>query len=84
MIWYYIDGIHAQQYEIPLEQINNYEHYQTALTGNDTLFIKSPRTGRWWMQLPNEHFIPCSYEDYIIAANNDIPERWFRAQERIV
>lgn len=84
MIWYYLDGIHAQQYEIPLDNLEAYEQFQTAFTGNDTLFIKSMRTERWWMQLPNKQFIPCSYEDYLIAANNEIPERWFRAQERIV
>jgi hypothetical protein len=36
------------------------------------------------MQLPEGTFTPCSYNDYVTAGNNEIPERWFREQERIV
>jgi hypothetical protein len=48
----------------------------------DTLFLQSRNTGRWWMQLPDKSFIPCSYSDYLAASNNDLPERWLRVQER--
>jgi hypothetical protein len=34
------------------------------------------------MQLPNRQFIACSYQDYLQASSNEIPERWLRAQER--
>jgi hypothetical protein len=34
------------------------------------------------MQLPDERFIACSKIDYLIASNNEIPERWMRAVER--
>jgi formiminoglutamase len=36
------------------------------------------------MQLPNKKMIPCTYNDYLFASNNEIPERWLRAQERDV
>jgi formiminoglutamase len=34
------------------------------------------------MQLPDKKFIACSYADYLHASQNEIPERWLRAQER--
>jgi hypothetical protein len=34
------------------------------------------------MQLPDNKYIACSYQDYLLASNNEIPERWLRAQER--
>jgi hypothetical protein len=34
------------------------------------------------MQMPDKKIIACSYKDYLIASNNQIPERWLRAQER--
>jgi hypothetical protein len=55
-----------------------------VFTGNDTSFLKSKRTGRWWMRLPDGNYVPCSYKDYTAAANGDMPERWMREQERFV
>ncbi|MEY4098666.1 MAG: hypothetical protein RL170_1510, partial [Bacteroidota bacterium] len=37
---------------------------------------------RWWMQTHNNQWAPCSYKDYLVASNNEIPERWLRALER--
>ena len=34
------------------------------------------------MQLPDKKFIACSKSDYELASHNEIPERWFRSQER--
>jgi hypothetical protein len=48
----------------------------------ETIFLQSKKTGRWWMQLPNKNYIACSYNDYMLASHNEIPERWLRAQER--
>ena len=43
-------------------------------------FLPNPR---WWIQLPNGQFVPCSYNDYIQACNDEIPERWLHEQERL-
>jgi hypothetical protein len=34
------------------------------------------------MQMPDGKMIPCSQNDYRLASHNEIPERWFRVQER--
>jgi len=82
MIWYYIDGINKGKTEAVLKERDSFYEYNTAFAEVETLFLQSKRTGRWWMQLPDTRFIACSYKDYLIASNNDIPERWLRAQER--
>ncbi len=83
MIWYFIDGMQKQLHESILDDRSGYNEYHTLCAEVDTLFLQSRNTGRWWMQLPDKSFIPCSYTDYLVASNNDLPERWLRAQERM-
>ncbi|HET8572570.1 MAG TPA: arginase [Edaphocola sp.] len=83
MLWYFVDGLRLRDQEADLRDTDNFFSYHVAISGVETLFIKSKRTGRWWMQMPDLSFVPCSYRDYLAAGNNDIPERWLRAQERI-
>ena len=82
MLWYYIDGKSRSKLEASLEDRNNFNEYHSSFTEVDTVFLQSKKTGRWWMQLPDKKFIACSHNDYLTASNNQIPERWLRAQER--
>ncbi len=82
MIWYFIDGRSRVKKEASLEDHYDFNEYHAAFTELDTVFLQSKKTGRWWMQLPNKKIIPCSYNDYLVAGRNEIPERWLRAQER--
>ena len=82
MLWYFIDGKSRSKQEASIEDRNNFNEYHTSFTEIDSIFLQSKKTGRWWMQLPNKKFIPCSYSDYVHASRNEIPERWLRAQER--
>ena len=82
MIWYFIDGKNRSKEEAPLENRSSFLEFHVTFSELETLFLQSKKTGRWWMQLPNKKFIACSKEDYNMAANNEIPERWFRALER--
>lgn len=84
MLWYFVDGYLVRKNEAALDKRDEFIEYNISLTGSNTLFLKSKKTNRWWMQLPEGSFTPCSYNDYLTAANNEIPERWFREQERIV
>ncbi|MBC7554459.1 MAG: formimidoylglutamase [Taibaiella sp.] len=84
MIWYFVDGLLISKAEARLSDENEFIIFNVVFTDNDTTFIKSKRTNRWWMKMPDHSFVPCSYNDYQIACNNDIPERWLREQERLV
>jgi arginase family enzyme len=83
MVWYFIDGFAFRKREADLKEKDAFIEFHVSFSDLQTSFLKSKRTGRWWMQLPDEKYIPCSYKDYLTAGKNEIPERWLRAQERL-
>lgn len=83
MIWYFLDGFSVRAQEADLKEKNEFLEFHVSFTDIETSFLKSKRTGRWWMQLPDDTYIPCAYKDYLTASKNEIPERWLRAQERL-
>lgn len=82
MLWYLVDGRQKSKSEASLSDMNSFNQYHTVFNEVQSVFLQSKKTGRWWMQLPEQKFIPCSYNDYLQASSNNIPERWLRAQER--
>jgi arginase family enzyme len=82
MIWYFMDGKNRARDEPTIEDRENFNEFHTAFAEVESIFLQSKISNRWWMQLPNKKFIACSFNDYMIASHNDIPERWLRAQER--
>ncbi|MDZ4072649.1 MAG: formimidoylglutamase [Sediminibacterium sp.] len=83
LIWYAMDGIQRGKQEASMEDRNAFNEFTLAFAEVETVFLQSKKTGRWWMQLHDGKYIACSYRDYLTASNNDIPERWMRAAERI-
>jgi len=93
MIWYFIDGFYNRTNEYPIVNDREFVKYMVDLeeTEFELVFWKSKRSGRWWMQIPEtgnskyerHQLIPCSYADYQLACNEEIPERWMRAFEKV-
>ncbi|MBS1628247.1 MAG: formimidoylglutamase [Bacteroidetes bacterium] len=82
MLWYLMDGIHKGKRESSIEHRNDFNEVKLILADFETVFLQSKKTGRWWIQINDEKMIPCSKTDYLIASQNEIPERWLRAVER--
>ena len=82
MVWYFIDGMRKGMTEASFDEPGGFLEYHTAFAEVETVFLQSRRTGRWWMQMPDGSRIACTQRDYLQAGNNEIPERWLRAQER--
>lgn len=82
MIWYFIDGKSQGKQEAALNETAQFNEFHTSFAEGETTFIQSKKTGRWWMKMPGKKYIACSYNDYLYASNNEIPERWLRVQER--
>jgi len=82
MLWYLLDGRSRGRREAGIDERDSFNEYHMAFAEVQTTFLQSKKTGRWWMQLPDNKFIACSYKDYLLASSNEIPERWLRAQER--
>jgi hypothetical protein len=64
------------------------------LEDEELVFYKSDKTGRWWIEIPfisDSHnklkrntLLPCSYDEYLVACENEMPERWWKAQRKNV
>jgi formiminoglutamase len=91
MIWYFLDGFYNRKNDFPVstdglvEYIVDFKDLDYQLT-----FWKSSKSGRWWMQIPvktnkklqRHRLIPCSYNDYKMASQDELPERLMRALQR--
>lgn len=84
MIWYFVDGYLVRKTEAKLTEREEFMVFTVAFTENEAVFLKSKRTNRWWMRLPDLTYVPCSYNDYLEASQDQIPERWLREQERLM
>jgi len=83
MVWYFIDGCLVRRQEARITDRDEFVVFNVVFSDMDTTFLRSKRTNRWWMRLPEGSFVPCSRKDYDIACTGDIPERWLREQERL-
>ncbi|MGV9003224.1 formimidoylglutamase [Flavobacterium sp.] len=92
MVWYFIEGVNFRSNEYPFTSKSNYSKYIVPLEEEEIIFYKSNKTERWWIEIPffsNSHnklkkntLLPCSHEEYLIACNQEIPERWWKAQRK--
>ncbi|MCD6331768.1 MAG: arginase family protein [Bacteroidales bacterium] len=92
MIWHFIQGYLQRKKDYPFCDINKYQKYLVNLpkTGHSLTFYKSPATNRWWVEVPfppSKHprslYIACSYNDYQLASDGEIPDRWWKNYQRI-
>lgn len=94
IIWYFIEGFHYRTNEYPFGSRDNYLKYIVPLEDEQLIFYKSDKTDRWWIEIPfisdinnklkRNSLLPCSHEEYILACNNEMPERWWKAQRKNV
>jgi len=92
IIWFFLEGFSQKQYELPALSSSNsgrFIKYHVRITNlnEDLIFVKSNLTDRWWIKLPGDEdqpgYVACSYEDYLKANRNEVPDRWLKAVERI-
>jgi len=95
MIWYFIDGFYNRKNDAPASNSTNYFKYNVALQENkyEIVFYKSKKSDRWWMEIPyhlnknskfeRHHLLPCTYNDYKLACNNEIPDKWWQTYQKL-
>ena len=92
MIWYFIEGVNARAKDYPFVTKENYQKFTVLLSDDDPInFYKSDKSGRWWMEINlitnNKHkrhaLIPCNYKDYEQALKRKMPNRWFKALQKL-
>lgn len=92
IVWYFIEGFHFRSNEYPYGSKENYLKYIIPFENEELVFFKSNKTDRWWIEIPfistannklkKSTLLPCSYEEYLAACNQEVPERWWKAQRK--
>jgi arginase family enzyme len=92
IIWYFVEGVNYRVNELVPERREGFLHYAVPVDDEVLSFYKSDRTGRWWIEIPflqglnnklkRHTLLPCAYQDYVNACNQEIPERWFKARQK--
>lgn len=93
IIWYCLEGFAHRTSDYPIST-DGFVEYVVA---NKQLsfpisFWKSTRSNRWWMQIPltaqsghrydRHRLVPCTYNDYVLACSEELPQRLISAFER--
>lgn len=96
MIWYFIDGFVNRQHDFPEKNNDDFVKYTVHVDDFDEelVFLKSKKTDRWWMivgvkdvisrKYQRHQFVPCSYKDYQATLNQEIPDRWWKVQQKLM
>ena len=93
MFWYFIEGVNFRAKDYPYATKESYQRFTVMLDDDDPInFYKSDKSGRWWMEINlisnNKHkrhaLIPCSYQDYEHALQQKIPNRWYKALQKMI
>jgi len=96
MMWYFLDGFNNRSSDYPVSTVASYTKYHVDVASEDLnlIFYKSPKSGRWWIEVPYpndkeikhlRHLImPCSYNDYLKACEGDTPNRWWQAYHKLI
>ena len=92
ILWYFIEGINCRVSDDDFEDDRHYQKFTVLIEDNELVFLKSSKTGRWWIEIPflpdvnnklkRHTLLPCMHEDYLDATNGKVPERWYKAYKK--
>lgn len=94
MIWYFFDGFVNRMRDFPKNRSNAFTKYIASIKEGtyELIFYKSNKSNRWWLEvtLPPETgsssekniLVPCSYEDYKTACREELPDKWWKYQQK--
>lgn len=95
IVWHFLEGVAARKNEFPLTDKLSYTKYTVSLKSGTTeiVFYKSKKSERWWMDVPypshqkiqyeRQLIVPCSYNDYKIACDDEMPDRWWLTFQKL-
>lgn len=95
MLWYFIEGFYSRKRDFPVGNKKDFLKYHVSLqeSEHELVFYKSKKSDRWWMDVPyppsmrtkfeRHHLVPCSYADYQQACKDEMPDKWWRAYQKL-
>jgi arginase family enzyme len=96
IVWYFIDGFAQRKADFPIGSKAQYIRHIVAMDDfeEEIVFYKSNKSDRWWLEVPyppqegmkyeRHHLIPCDYEDYEKAMNNELPDLWWKTYQKLI
>ena len=96
MIWCFLEGITLRKGEYPIGSKEEFTKYIVDLSTSEhqLVFYKSARSDRWWMDVPypagtknkyeRHHLVPCTYAEYQMATQDDMPHRWWKTYQKLI
>jgi len=92
IIWYFIEGVNYRAKENLDVEKGNFVTYNVPVDDEVLTFYKSEKSERWWIEIPfisgvnnklkRRTLLPCTYQEYLDACDQHIPERWFKARRK--
>jgi formiminoglutamase len=94
MLWYFIQGYYHRKPETGFGTYRFLTYTLVLPSGRpnepaEIVFYKSRRHNdvpKWWMEVESiadetvKRIVPCAYQDYLQAAQGELPIRWYRTQ----
>jgi len=90
ILWYFVEGFNFRMNEYPYISKSTYLKYIVPLEEQELVFFKSDISERWWIEinsLENDSrkvLFPCSYDDYKQSLQSVVPDRWWRANKKLL
>jgi len=92
IMWYFVEGVCFRIDDGDFKSPSDFVTYSVPIKDLILVFKKSKKSGRWWIEVPNNEesdnktttaaLLPCTYEDYLGATQQNIPERWLKSRLR--
>ncbi len=96
MVWYFIEGYYQRKKDSPVTSKRDFLKYTVASTQaqiGELVFYKNLKSDRWWMDIPlaeskmrrlsRHQLVPCSYNDYQLACNDELPDKWQKSYRKL-
>lgn len=89
MYWSFLEGYLNRSNDYPKGSFADYTKFYVEVSdlAESLVFYQSNKSGRWWIKTPDalsgkfknslHQLIPCSYNDYLSAQKNQVPEKWW-------
>jgi len=95
LVWHFIEAYNQRKGESITNQSSNFKKFivNSNTPGIDMVFYKSLISDNWWMEIPTNNtqlypegniIVACSYNDYVIASKQELPDRWIRIYNKMV
>ncbi|MCP4520274.1 MAG: formimidoylglutamase [Cytophagales bacterium] len=86
MIWYFIEGYKHRLTDLDFSS-SAFTKYIVSFddkTQEKMTFYKHNITEKWWMLVDDIYTFPCAYEDYQMAVNGELPNRWLTLVSKLM